>query len=83
MWSDGLPHNLPEENWPWRFERNHMEFLNDLKPNHFKLYNLDTDLGQENDLTDDYPEKLREMKQTMLRLKHEMIEEGGNWYEEF
>jgi arylsulfatase A len=79
--SDNLQPQELDKIEPWRFEKNHMEFLLDLEPNHFKLYNLDVDLGQENDLADDYPEKLREMKQTMLRLKHEMIEEGGNWYE--
>src|SRR5690625_5552878 len=67
---------------PWRFEKNHMEYLEDLKPSYFKLYNLENDLGQEINLADDYPEIVERMKHIMLKLQSEMIMEGGNWFED-
>jgi len=79
---DHLMANELDKIEPWRFEKNHMEYLEDLKPSYFKLYNLENDLGQEINLADDYPEIVERMKHIMLKLQSEMIMEGGNWFED-
>ena len=65
---------------PWNFEKNHMEYLETLVPTMFELYNLKDDVEQENDLADEYPELVEEMKKQMLELRSEMVKEGGDWY---
>ncbi len=65
----------------WGFQENHMQAIPQIKPEHFELYNLDQDPGQLNDLSNKYPEKVEEMKLTMLQLREEMITEGGDWFE--
>jgi arylsulfatase A len=67
---------------PWNFEKNHMEYLETLVPTMFELYNLKDDVEQENDLADEYPELVEEMKTQMLQLRNEMVSEGGDWYAE-
>lgn len=67
---------------PWRFEKNHMEYLKRLTPKYFELFNLDNDKEQVYDLSEKHPEIVNEMKEIMLELKREMIEEGGDWYKE-
>ena len=70
-----------EPRWAqWGFQENHMEAIPDIVPVHFELYNLEVDPGQENDLSADYPEKVEDMKLTMLQLHEEMITEGGDWF---
>jgi arylsulfatase A len=66
---------------PWRFEQNHMEYLKTLEPQYFELYNLVDDKEQQFDLADKFPDIVEEMKNKMIELQHEMIEEGGNWYD--
>ncbi len=71
-----------EPTWAqWGFQENHMSFLDTLKPKFFELYDLSSDPEQKVDLASKYPERVEEMKVTMLRLRAEMIEEGGDWYE--
>ena len=65
---------------PWHFMPNHMDFLIDLEPDKFELYNLKTDPGQQNNLAEKYPERLQKLKDQMLELREEMIEEGGDWF---
>ena len=67
---------------PWSFEENHMDYLTTLVPTIFELYNLKEDVEQENDLADQYPELVEEMKKQMLHLRSEMVKEGGDWYAE-
>jgi arylsulfatase A len=67
---------------PWGFRKNHMEYLDTLKPKHFELYNIRLDKGQENDISGSHPEKLKQMKKQMLNLRNEMVEEGGDWFED-
>ncbi len=67
---------------PWNFEKNHMEYLKTQVPTIFELYNLKEDVEQENNLADQYPEKVEEMKKEMLQLRIEMVSEGGDWYSE-
>ncbi len=67
---------------PWRFERNHMEFLKDLEPKHFELYHLGEDKEQQKEVSDKHPEIVHAMKKKMLDLQKEMIEEGGDWYDQ-
>ncbi len=65
---------------PWSFEKNHMEYLKGLVPTKFELYNLKNDVGQEHNLSDQYPVLVEEMKRKMLQLRGEMVREGGDWY---
>jgi len=65
---------------PWYFMENHMEYLKTQIPTFFELYNLKLDKGQENDVSDQFPELLESMKKKMLGLRNEMIDEGGDWY---
>ena len=66
---------------PWGFRKNHMEYLDTLKPRHFELYNLEKDPGQENNIAGNHPQKLEKMKARMLELRNEMVEDGGDWFE--
>lgn len=65
---------------PWNFEENHMEYLKTLVPTIFELYNLKDDVEQEHDLAGQYQELVEKMKKEMLRLRNEMVKEGGDWY---
>ncbi len=71
-----------EPSWSqWGFQESHMEVIPAEIPKHFELYDLDKDIRQKNDLSAEYPEKVKEMKKLMLQLREEMIKEGGNWFE--
>ncbi len=63
----------------WSFNRNHMGFLVDLVPVEFELYNMKTDIQQKDDLADKHPERVAAMKAEMLKLRGEMLAEGGVW----
>lgn len=65
---------------PWHFQENHMEYLKDLEPEHFELYNLRTDKEQKNDVANVHPEQVKKMKAKMLQLRDELVNEGGDWY---
>jgi len=65
---------------PWSFEKNHMEYLKTLVLTMFELYNLKDDVEQEHDLADQYPDLVEKMKNEMLQLRSEMVNEGGDWY---
>ncbi len=64
----------------WGFKENHMEVTLEQQPNYFELYNLKSDIGQKNNLAEDYPDRVEEMRGRMLKFKEEMISEGDNWY---
>lgn len=64
----------------WSFNAKHMDYLKDLVPQHFELYNLKTDREQAHDLAKKHPTRVEQMKKVMLQLRKEMIEEGGDWY---
>jgi arylsulfatase A len=65
----------------WSFQEGHMEFIKKQVPVHFELYNLREDREQEFDLAGQYPDRVAAMKKKMLRLKNEMVNEGGDWFE--
>lgn len=60
---------------------NHMEYLKTITPKYFELYNLRDDREQENDLAGEYPEIVKNMKNQMLQLREEMVDEGGDWFD--
>ena len=71
-----------EPRWSqWSFQEEHMKVIPDQEPSFFRLHNVEEDPGQENDLSDEYPQKVAQMKEKMLQLREEMVEEGGNWFE--
>jgi arylsulfatase A len=45
----------------------------------FRLYNLREDPRQEQDLSERYPERFKAMKQTMLQMHEEIVEEAIDW----
>jgi arylsulfatase A-like enzyme len=45
----------------------------------FELYNVKDDLGQEKDIAASHPEKLAELRKTMVALHREAINEGPVW----
>ena len=45
-----------------------MDFLVDLVPVEFELYNMKNDMQQRNDIADQYPNRVTEMKSAMLKL---------------
>lgn len=70
-----------EPRWAqWGFQQSHMQAIPMQEPRFFRLHNVKNDPGQTDDLVSKYPEKVEQMKQTMLALRKEMIEEGGNWF---
>ena len=75
----------PDESDPkwsqWGFQKRHMETIKLQEPKYFELYNIETDLGQHIDISMDNPELTKYMKKVMLKKRNEMIEEGGDWYE--
>ncbi len=72
-----------EPQWSqWGFQKSHMKKIPEIIPVYFELYNLKNDIGQQNNLAKQYPEKVEEMKTLMLMLRAEMIDEGGNWFEQ-
>jgi arylsulfatase A len=73
----------PEEpRWSqWSFQESHMKTIPNQEPQHYKLHNIAVDPKQENNLADVNPQILNRMKEKMLTLRREMIEEGGNWFQ--
>ncbi len=65
---------------PWGFTRGHMEYIREQEPVFFELYDLEADMEQKYDLADDHPGRVERMKEKMLDLLNEMVEEGGDWY---
>jgi arylsulfatase A len=66
----------------WGFQKTHMAFLKEAIPVEFELYDLGSDPSQTEDLSAQFPEVVKEMQQSMIRLRDEMIAEGGDWYPE-
>ena len=46
----------------------------------FKLYNLEEDPGQQNDLSKKYPEVLDKLKKKMLEINASIMAEGEDWH---
>jgi len=66
----------------WGFQKSHMEAFPNQEPRFFELYNIKEDPGQQKDISSGNPELTANMKNSMLQLRSEMIEEGGNWFNE-
>jgi len=71
-----------EPRWSqWGFQKAHQDMIPAREPFFYKLHHVRNDPGQTQNLADKYPEKVEQMTRTMLSLRKEMIEEGGNWSE--
>lgn len=64
----------------WNFDEKHMEYLKNVTPGVFELYNLSNDIEQKNNISAQHPEIVERMKKIMLEYRDEMITEGGDWY---
>ena len=64
----------------WSFQKSHMDALVLQSPRYFELYDIKDDPGQYNDLSDEEIELTEHMKNIMMALRNEMVEEGGNWF---
>lgn len=72
-----------EPQWSmWGFQPVHMEFLKDIYPSKFELYDMKTDEGQRKDVSNTNPEIVLSMKEKMLNLQKEMVSEGGDWFKQ-
>ena len=56
-----------------------MDFVKNVKPEFFELYDLSNDPGQKNDLAAIMPEKLSELKEEFFVLFEESRAEGPDW----
>lgn len=59
--------------------REDMPYMRTAKPNQFELYNLRQDPGQTRDLSSEHPDRLEQLKQRLLKLHREIMEEGVAW----
>lgn len=73
--------NIKPTQTQWKFQEGHMEYLKTATPINFELYDVNTDISQKIDVVEDNPKIAEKMKKRMLKLREEMINEGGNWYE--
>ncbi|MBD3322479.1 MAG: sulfatase-like hydrolase/transferase [Chitinivibrionales bacterium] len=84
--SDGVPRETPLF---WQFNMAQGDYkvvvrdrdwklLANLKVDRFALFNLAEDIGEQNDLKDQEPQRLQEMKEIMEQLKAEVQAEGEN-----
>ena len=55
------------------------QWVEELDPVKFELYNIKTDPFQSNDISDQYPEIVNSMKAEMTSLWREMVDEGLAW----
>lgn len=62
------------------FAKPQMEFILRAIPSTFELYNLRNDIGQKNNVAAKYPEIVERLKEEMISLYIETIEEGGDLY---
>jgi arylsulfatase A len=69
----------PEINY---FGELQMKFIQGAFPATFELYNLHDDIEQQHDVAGQNPHIVDRMKEEMIRLYSETIEDGGNWYEQ-
>mgnify|MGYP001034113905 CR=1 FL=1 len=76
----------PEQGAPrwsmWGFQEKHMEYLKTAIPQHFELYNIRNEILQKTDVKAKNPEIAKMMIKQTHQLREEMIEEGGDWYEQ-
>lgn len=66
----------------WAFNEQHMDYIQNLSPKYFELYNIKKDPEQRIDVSNEHPDKVKEIIKLMKKLKMEMLEDGGDWYSE-
>ena len=76
--ADSSSHSLA----PGPFVQTHMELLKDLEPTYFELYDLKKDKEEKYNIIAEYQEQAQIMKTTMMKLRREVIIEGGDWFKE-
>jgi len=74
----------PDEDEPawsmWRFQPRHSTYIQNQEVQYFELYDIEKDPEQKHNLSSQYPERVKNMKATMLQQRIEMLNEGGDWY---
>lgn len=68
--------DLPTENM---FQEEHIGMMKATELTNFRLFNLRTDPGQTVDLSDREPERLASMRETMVELHREVLDEAYDW----
>jgi arylsulfatase A len=80
-----MAHLKPEEGevrWAqWNFQPGHMDYMEQQEVQLYELYDLEADPEQKHDLAAAHPEIVERMKKQMHQLRHEMVAEGGDWFE--
>ncbi|MFY0652139.1 MAG: sulfatase-like hydrolase/transferase [Cyclobacteriaceae bacterium] len=70
-----------EPRWgQWSFQQGHMEALLKQQPKYFELYNIESDIRQKVDISQENQELTNRLKAIMFDKRKEMVVEGGNWY---
>ncbi|MCK4920826.1 MAG: sulfatase-like hydrolase/transferase [Bacteroidales bacterium] len=64
-----------------RFRQEHYAFMKRASLTTFELYNLKDDPSQTNDIAEQYPGIVEELKLSMIRLYDETISEGVDWFQ--
>lgn len=65
--------DIPTDNM---FQEEWIGMVKETELTNFRLYNLRKDPGQQNDLAKENPEKFREMREKLLKLHREVVEEA-------
>jgi arylsulfatase A len=68
--------DIPTDNM---FQEEWIGMVKETELTNFRLYNLRNDPGQQNDLAKENPEKFREMREKLLKLHREVVEEAIDW----
>lgn len=68
--------DIPTDNM---FQEEWIGMVKETDLTNFRLYNLRKDPGQQNDLTEQNQEKFHEMKEKLLKLHREVVEEAIDW----
>ena len=72
-----------EPQWSaWDFSEKHQRYLEQCVPLHFELYDLSQDIAQRHDIAAAHPETVETLKRETLRLRQQMIDEAGSWFDD-
>ncbi len=64
----------------WGYSPKHEAFRKSIEPHFFELYNIKNDMTEHNDVSKNHPDLVKKMKANMLKMKDEMMKEGGDWF---
>lgn len=60
--------------------REQMRWLKETPLTRFELFNLREDIGQQENVAEQHPQKFEQMKEEMIKLHREVVDEGPMWF---